>query len=62
MTRQPPEAAGAAAAAPSGKATSSYLDGRLLTQFVCWLPDGRIRTRNAGSGVYEGEPSALYPA
>ena len=38
------------------------LDGRLLNQFEFWLPDGRVRTRNAGSGVWESEPSALYPA
>jgi len=36
-------------------------DGIYLDQFDCWLEDGRVRTTNAGGGVYESEPSALYP-
>ena len=36
-------------------------DGWALDQFESWLPDGRVRTCNAGGNFYESEPSALRP-
>ena len=37
-------------------------DGAYLDEFVAWLPDGLVRTWNAGGRYHVSEPSALYPA
>lgn len=37
-------------------------NGSCLDRFVAWLPDGMVRTFNAGGHYHDSDPSALYPA